>query len=288
MWGRGKILLPQKGNHGSVNSPQEYGFLPTVEELKKKGGNEMKMNRWIGYTIATATAVMTYFVFYYIASLFGATNPQFIAIALTVAMIVHEIMHLIAIEANGIPAQMFFLVIIGGAMPLLGQESKYKKLSWERQAIIALAGVTGNFIVILSAFLLSQSNYLAFNDFLRILNLNGVLILWNLFPLWIWDGGRFAKLLFNSISEDEDTKYKYAMLVCFVAVVITLIIYGKLSFIHLWMFSWGLHWQASHDDPEGTYDPKSMLDSHHKWWAALYLLMICAGAIIAGITPNWL
>ena len=248
----------------------------------------MKMNRWIGYAIGAATAVMTYFVFYYIASFLGATNPHFVATALLVAMVIHEIMHLIAIEANGIPAQTFFLVIIGGAMPLWGHEKKYKKLSWERQATIALAGVTGNFIVILSSFILSQANYLTFNDLLRILNLNGSLILWNLFPLWIWDGGRFTKLLFNSISEDEDTKYQYAMLICFLAVVMALIAYGKLSFIHIWMFSWGLHWQASHDDPRGTYDPQSMPDSHHKWWAALYLAMICAGAIILGTTPNWI
>lgn len=238
--------------------------------------------------IAIATAIFTYSVFYGVALFFGVPNPYFIASVLIAAMIIHELCHLIAIEASGIPAQMFFLVVLGGAMPLLGYEKKYKELSWEKQAIIALVGVVGNFIAILAAFCLVQTSYLKFDDFLKIANLNGSLILWNLFPLWIFDGGRFTKLLFNSISEEEDAKYEMILLACFGVVVIALIFLGKLSFIHLWLFSWGLHWQSTHDDPHGSENPKAISKSHCVLLAAIFIIMISLGAIILSTTPNWI
>jgi len=247
------------------------------------------INRIIGYLIAIATAAMTYWIFYIIASFFGATNPHFIASALTAAMVVHEIMHLIALESNGIPSLMFFLVVIGGASPFPKYASKFKKLPWERQAIVALAGVIGNFIVMLGTCFLTYCNYITYSDFLRIVNMNGVLILWNLFPLWIFDGGRFAKLLFDSISEDKDTTYVICLTTGFMCIlIISLIIGGKLSFIHFWLFSWGLHWQSSHDDPYGSSRPEAIPESHWKWWAALFLIMISVGAIIVSTTPSWL
>jgi len=203
-------------------------------------------------------------------------------------MVIHELAHLITLEANGIPSFTFFLVIIGGASPIPKYSAKFKQLSWERQAGIFLAGALGNFVVILGAFILTQGNYITFNDFLKLLNLNGVLILWNLFPLWIWDGGRFAKIIFNSLAEDLDTKYEIALLVSFCTLVILLIAFGQLNFIHFWLFFWGLHWQSTHDEPYGSENPKAIPESHLKWWAVLFLIMISAGAIITGTTPNWL
>ena len=247
------------------------------------------MNRVIGYVIAIATAIMTYFAFYGISSFFGSENPHFIASALTIAMIIHESAHLIAFEVNKIPAMMLFLVILGGARPLPKYDSKFKQLPWERQAIIMLAGVIGNFAVILGAYLCSQYNYLTYNDFLRISNMNGLLILWNLFPLWIYDGGRFAKLFFDSVSEDSDMKYAIVLGAIFIGVLITLsIIWGKFEFIYVWLFLFGIQHKATRDDPYGSENPKAIPKSHQKWWAALYLLIISGGAIIVYVTPYWL
>ena len=246
------------------------------------------IGRLIGYLIAIATGALTYWIFYAISSYFGAPNPHFIASALLVAMVIHEVLHLIALEINGIPAFTFFLVIIGGASPLPNYTSKYEQLSWERQASVVLAGVIGNFLVMVGAYFLSQGNYIAYADFLKILNLNGVLVLWNLFPLWIFDGGRFAKILFNSISESEDTKYAIGLITGFLCIlIIVLIISGKLSFTHFWLFFWGIQYQSRHDEPYGSEDRRAIPESHWKWWAALFLIMISVGAIIASTTPNW-
>lgn len=244
-------------------------------------------SRAIGYLIAAITAILTYVVFYGLASYFGAVNPHFIASALITVLVIHEAGHLLAFEANGIPARMFFLVILGGASPIRGYQSKFEQLPSERKASIILAGIGGNFIVMFGAYLLLQFNYLTYLEFLKILNLNGVLILWNLFPLWIFDGGHFAKLLFDSIPEDKDTKYAVILaLGFFLALIAALIISGKISFVCLWLFTWGLHRQASHDDPYGSEKPEAIPGVRLKYWAMLYLIMISAGAILASVTPN--
>lgn len=247
------------------------------------------MNRLVGYLIAFVTAAMSYWIFYIGASFFGAANPHFIASAILATLIVHETAHLIVMEANKIPAKIIFLVILGGASPLSGNEPKLEKLPWERQVVIILAGVIGNFAIIIGSYVLSQFNYLSPGDFMKILNMNGVLILWNLIPISFFDGGKFTKLLFDSISEDRDSKFAIGLAIGFIcAVAVMTIITGNSNFFFVSFFLWNIHSRSKNDDPYGSENPKAIPRSHQKWWAALYLLMIVIAVVITFATPSWL
>lgn len=249
----------------------------------------MIARRFGGYLIAITTAALNYAVFYFVAKLLGSTIPHFIAGALLSAIVVHEIGHLLAFEANGIPAKMFFAVLIGGAAPFKGYESKFKQLSWSRQAGIMLAGVTGNFVVMLGAFLIYKFGYLTCNELLRVMSLNAILIFWNLVPVWIFDGGRFAKILFNSIDEKRDKRFVLVITVFFFVTVLMLCFFSdKFLIVNACLLFWGLHYQSKHDDPAGSYSQKAISRSHQKWWATLYVIMLIAAAVIEALTPVWL
>ncbi|MDD5032347.1 MAG: hypothetical protein PHR36_04915 [Patescibacteria group bacterium] len=251
----------------------------------------MLKKRLIGYAVAIVSLVLNYFVFFYLAKFFGSTIPEFIALALTVALFTHELCHMIAYELMGIPSLMVFLVIIGGAGPIPDDRilEKVKRLGWEPESAVILAGVCGNFLVIIGTYLLWFLGYATWDTFLRIMNLNAVLILWNLFPIGKFDGGQFAKRLFDSISENRDTKYEVAIMAFFVVTLMAvLFISGKYDPLNLIFMAWGLHYWANHDDPSACYDSRAIPESRQKYWATFYLLMISMSAIMVAISPQWL
>lgn len=249
----------------------------------------MIKKRLICFAITLVTLVANYWVFYGIAYLLGAKSPHFIAGALTSAMFIHELFHFLFFEINGIPSLMIFLVVIGGVSPIPGFGPKFSKLSWERQSMIILAGVLGNFVMMVIAYFLEAKGFISHIEFLKLLNLNGVLVMWNLFAFGKFDGGLFTKILFDSISENRDTKYEMGLTAAFLLIIIgLLIITGKYSLFNIALFFWGIHWQANHDDPYGSRNKKAIPVSHQKWWAIVYLIMIAAGAVITILTPTWL
>ena len=256
---------------------------------KESIGKKLIFKRLGGYVLAAITAILNYYVFYYIAQFLGSRNPSFIALMFTLTLVVHELLHLIAFELNGIPAKMYFLVVMGGTSEFKEYKEKFNNLPWERQSTIFLAGVLGNFIVIIASYFFYQMSCLTFNEFLAILNLNGVLILYNLIPLWIFDGGYFAKKLFDSIAENRDTEYEIALSGAFVGIVIAvLVISGNLDLISFLLVPLALHIRARRDDPMGSEDPKAIPVSHQKWWAALYLVLILIAAVIVANTASWI
>lgn len=246
-------------------------------------------DRLAWYVVAIATIVLNYWAFYGIASLFGSKIPHFIAISLTVSMFVHELGHLIVMEANGVPSMMVFLVLLGGAGPLPRGRERDKNLNWGNQAAIMLAGVAGNLAIILAVGLFWSLGYVSADTCLRTWNLNAILIMWNLFPLWKLDGGHFTQLLFDSIDENRDTKYEMGLSAAFFAILImVLVICGKFNLFNFWLFFWGLHYKANHDDRPGSQNIKKIPLQSQKWWAILYLVMIGIGVVILSSTPVWL
>ena len=263
--------------------------------------------RLIWFFIAAATALLNYYVFLLIAELLGSKKPEFIALMFASAVIVHEIFHYLAFEANKIPARMFFLFVMGGTMELKAFKEKLADLSLERKAIIFISGVFGNIFVIIAYFLFFRQGFLTQNEFLSVLNLNSVLILYNLFPLWIFDGGYFAKTLFNSINNRRrDTDYELAMMAGFVGILmIIMVITGNLDItsflviplalhirarmlISLHWVPFDLHIRSRIEEPLGFKNPKSIPLSRQKWWAALYLILILISAIIVANTTSWI
>lgn len=251
----------------------------------------MIIARLVGYAVAAASLVLNYFVFYYVAKFFGSTIPEFIAGAMTMALFFHELAHLLAYEALGIPSLMVFLVVLGGAapMPFKSALDKARELNWEKESTVTLAGVVGNFLFIGGAYMLWFIGYGSWDYFLRITNLNALLIMWNLFPLWKFDGGQFTRKLFDSISESRDTRYEMAITLVFGAVsLILLILTGNVDPFNLIFLFWGLHYRANHDDPDGCYDERAIPEHRQKYWAAFYLIMLSAGVVMVALTPSWL
>lgn len=258
-------------------------------EGKESIGKNLMVRRLAWYFIAAITAIFNYYIFYFLAEFFGSKNPSFIAIVFTSTVVVHELLHLLAFELNGIPAKMYFLILMGGTTEFKEYKEALKNLAWEKYSIVVMAGILGNFIVIAVSFIFCQINYLTLNEFLAILNLNGVLILYNLIPLWPFDGGYFARMLFDSIAENRDTHYEIAISGAFVGILIAvLFITGNLDLISFLIIPLALHIRARRDNPFGSKDPKAIPISHQKWWAALYLILILIGAVIVANTTSWI
>ena len=277
--------------------------------MKKKEAFVKSLNekRKIWFLIAIGTAVLNYYVFYFIAELFGSKNPGFIALLFASAVIIHELFHFVAFEANGIHARMFFLLVMGGTCELKSFKEKFVNLSLEKKAIIFISGVFGNIILIVVFFFLFKEGFLSQKEFFSALNLNSVLILYNLFPLWIFDGGYFAKTLFDSINNRRrDTDYELAMLAGFVGILmIIMIITGNLDItsflaiplalhirarmlISLRWIPFDLHIRSRTEEPIGFESLKAIPMSRQKWWATLYLILILISAIIVANTTSWI
>ena len=241
--------------------------------------------RLIGYLFAFGTAIITYIIFYEVALLFGVSDPTFMTTALLTAVIVHEICHLIACEANRVPARMFFLAILGGTMPLWGHEDKLENLSWEQRNVIALAGCVGNFIYMLGALCLMFQNYIIYSAFKQIIEMNSGLIIWNLIPIGFFDGGRFMGMFFDSLPKKMINKYRIAILGGFFIVANAIIWLSNSGSVILNMFIIGLLFEIAmlyrikQSDPYSSKNPKAIPVTHLKWWATLFLILIALGMI---------
>src|SRR3989344_7558459 len=99
--------------------------------------------------IASVTAALSWYAFYWIALYFERSDAIFIANVLLGSVLLHELGHLLAFKRHGVKCWMFFLVILGGVAPLdLKQE---KRLSSRAKAEVALAGMFGNIAAVLIA-----------------------------------------------------------------------------------------------------------------------------------------
>lgn len=247
------------------------------------------MSRWIGIPLAVGTAIFNWWIFYKIAEHYHSINPFFIANILMLAIVLHEIGHLVVMEKNGIKTHLIFLVILGGAITDPKYAKKLKVLPWSTLAAIYIAGVTTNVLMVLCSFILQQMGYLTSGQLAQIVNLNGCLILYNLLPFWIVDGGRFTKILFDSISEDRDFGFaiKIAATVGIIAIMASVL--SLRNFIlTAWLIFWGLHFKANHDDPQGSFSSRAMTRRQQSNWAIYYIILISIGIIFLAITKTWM
>lgn len=256
--------------------------------MKEKKDRILIKKRLVWYCVAGITAILNYYFFYFSAQLLGSKNPGFIAFMFISAVFAHETMHLIAFELNGIPAKMFFLLIIGGTVEFKEYKEALKSLAWEKHSIIVMAGVFGNFLVIAASFFVFRTGLMRFSEFLAIVNLNSVLILYNLIPLWPFDGGYFAKMFFNSMPKNRNNDYQISITASFIGIlIITLFITGSLELISFLLIPFALYVRARKNNTFGPQNPNAIPVSRQKWWAAIYLILISVSAIIVANTTSW-
>jgi Zn-dependent protease len=247
------------------------------------------LKRLVGLIIAVGTAYANWWIFYEVAVYFGSQDPTFMAWALLSSIIVHELGHLVMLEVNGIRTYLFFAVILGGAMPAPSLKPKLDKLCWNSKAGIYLAGVIGNCLAVLVAGLLSASGYLTEQQYLSVVNLNGLLILYNLVPWFIFDGGRFAKVLFDSVPEHLDGKYVRMLGIGYImAAIAATFISGANFIIGGYIIFWGLHLQSRKDDPRGSHHALAMRPHQTRTWAMIYFLLLLIGLALIAATPHWM
>ncbi len=249
----------------------------------------MKLNRLESFLLAAFTAVANWVVFYLLAKHFNSVMRIEMATMLIGGLVIHEIGHAIAMEYNGIRAHLIFLVILGGASPDKRDIKCYEKLHYQNKSCIYFAGVIGNLIAIIIGFVLYYLGIISFNLAMMNVNLNAVLIFYNIFPLWITDGGRWAKLFFDSTPEDLDFGwiFKIGIPIAMAAMFITILTPEIFLFTGPIML-WSLHFQATHDDPEGSYSPLALSPDQRKYWAIFYLIIFVLSMILLGISPKWM
>ncbi len=94
------------------------------------------MKRSTGILVAVGTAALNWLVFLQTGKWLHFQDPAFFATAITMTLVIHELGHLVVLEANGIKTHLIFLVILGGAMPDPSCKDKLDKLPWSNKAAI--------------------------------------------------------------------------------------------------------------------------------------------------------
>lgn len=244
------------------------------------------MGRLTSLLVLIVSGAISWGAYYGIAIWFESQIPVFMATALFVSLLVHEIGHWLALEAYGIRAFMFFAVLLGGAVPQ--DTKKLKTLPWSKQVVITLAGPAGNVAVVLGAVVLQQLGYLTGDELSRITNINGALIAFNLVPISILDGGRFAKYLFDSIPERRDGHYvKYMAIAVYTVAIIVWAANGEHYFITAAMVLWGASHKSRNDDPSGSRNRLAMNEKQYNASLVCYVALMALGIAFSAFTPPW-
>jgi len=249
----------------------------------------MKLNSLASNLLAWSTAFLNWLVFYGIARAFDSAISFEIATMLAGGLVIHEYGHKLAMNFYGIRAHLIFLVILGGASPDYRDKQRYERLDYQKKSVIYFAGVIGNFIAMLIGLILYHLDPISYDIALRNVNLNAILVFYNIFPIWITDGGRFAKLFFDSTPEHMDQAwiYRIGIPIAMAAIFIT-IITPEFFLVTITVMFWGLHFQATHDDPDGCFSPLALNKPQRHKWAIFYLALFISSMYILGVTPNWI
>lgn len=246
------------------------------------------MSRLTSLFLAVVSGVVTWFVYVWGAGKFGSPDPQWVASALLLSVAVHEACHWAMMEKYGVKAHVFFLVILGGAIPDKTGIKRLDSLSWSKHSAIVLAGVIGNLALVVGAFALSVFGLMSDKHLGQFVQLNAGLILFNLLPFGILDGGQFAKLLFNSLPEARDLVYARVIAIgAMVGSLACMISFRNFPAIIQMLFAFGAYTGAVRDDPTGSHDRRAMDLASCRRWTAVYLGLIVISMLLTIGTADY-
>jgi Zn-dependent protease len=240
------------------------------------------MDRQKSTLIAVFSGLGTFIAMWYFAVLFHSKEPFFVASALMIAVVVHELGHLLVMELNGVKARIFFALIIGGAIPEEGYLQKFKDLKWFVWSEITLAGVTANLVSFIVALAIWQIGWLDTIHLKRFAEITGSIIFFNLIPWGPMDGGKFTQRLFDSVPEIRDRTYVAAIsaAVLLMVAVLGFVSHKSPGIISYFIIFFGLRLKATKDDPEGSWNPKAMNSRQQFRAAAFYVGLLLAGGVL--------
>lgn len=240
------------------------------------------LSRIFDLFLMIASSFVTWLALFWIyTQLFSHSRVSHIDIGLLttitiISVLGHELGHAFFMERYGLRARILLLVVMGGAFTSL---EKMSTLSWRKQSNIALAGVCVNALIAMISVLLYICGVLDSGTTRFTAMINGSMIVWNLIPVGPFDGGRFCKLLFNSIPEDQDlTIARHLKRAALPAFMVLLMFFYIDMMIPMTLTVLGLTNQATHDDPNGSYSPQAMNSGEIKRLSWLYIGLLYSGA----------
>ncbi len=244
------------------------------------------MSRIKSLMLLLGSGFATWLVYYWAAVYFDSQMPIFMASMILTSVLIHEFGHWVAMEMNGVRAHVFIAVIVGGTVP--EDESRMKSLSWAKQSVITLAGPAGSLLVVALAVIMNYAGMLDDLSMSRIANANGALLLFNLIPIGPLDGGRFAKLLFDSVPEQKDWLYALTIVWSVLAVILFVSTVSTESyFFSALLVLWSTKKQSLKDDPCGSSNKKAMTTAECQIATAIFLALIGMGIMLEATSLSW-
>lgn len=243
----------------------------------------LKISRLVSVLIALVTAALSLAVYVGVAKWWGSSDPVLVGAILLFSVFLHEFFHALVIEHCGMRTMMIFVVIGAGVMPIPEDIEKWKKLSHSQLAAVSLSGVCANILIALAALCLKHYGLVdpGWADWVALMNAG--LVGFNLIPWGSFDGSKFVKALFDSISEERDHRFALSMTIAiavFVGIAGALYHQSAPLVVPLIVMS-KLRQSAIEDDPMGSFSPKAMTKWQQRIWASVYVALF-GGAVLIG------
>lgn len=233
-------------------------------------------------TILALSGVVNWYIFIWFFQWLGVPDAHFIASALLISVLVHELGHAYAMRRSGIQSVVVFFVIAGGTVPL--DIEKQEKLRDGKKAGIFLAGMFGNVLVGCVAVVLESYGYLSRSHLDLVLNMNAGLILFNMIPIAGFDGSRFVRLLFHSVLKEWDTVlFQITAVPVAMAMMVLLYMRGDIP-IAMPLILLELFFKSRNHD---TNVRGTMHRDEQVYWAVVYALLVVVSVIVFNHTSTW-
>jgi len=199
-----------------------------------------------------------------------------------VSLLAHELGHMAAFAVYGVTCHLIAIPFLGaGAIPT--DQKAFAGFSDFRKSVAVLAGPVVNLVLMFAGFAIAGSDRPLG---LTIAGINASLAAFNLLPISITDGGRFAKALFASLNEENDLKVALTASVLALIMALSLGLAGKFVYFPILLaifFQRG----AKQDNPRETYAPGAMNLKTATVMLAVYTVTLVPAYLATIFLPNW-
>ncbi len=244
------------------------------------------MTRKTGYLVSLATSALIWLAAYLII-----TNTPLLMLlvrvpALTASIFLGTLLvdlfgHMIAYRLYGIETKLTFFMLGEAIHPIEKHEYRKKRENWAHLARIQLSGAMANLLFIFIALIFSVAKILDYHHFVQIVLINCLFMISSLIPLWELDGGRFAKLLFDSTPKRHDMGRALMMISClsFLFLVAYLQLYPVFLYVLL-IYITGLLYAAVSSKRRASKSPRAISKKERHQLTAFYLTLVIIPIIL--------